>query len=81
VIARIALRFTAAVVAAYTPPAARARTAAANLVQPFWMLPTLAILGLRTRDVMGFTFVVFLVLVPVVLVMVTVLGATLHYPL
>jgi short-chain fatty acids transporter len=55
--------------------------ALANLVQPFWMLPTLAILGLRTRDVMGFTFVVFLVLVPVVLVMVTVLGATLPYPL
>jgi short-chain fatty acids transporter len=45
------------------------------------MLPTLAILGLRTRDVMGFTFVVFLVLMPVVLVMVTVLGATLPYPL
>ena len=55
--------------------------ALANLVQPFWMLPTLSILGLRARDVMGFTFVVFLVLVPVVLVMVTVLGATLGYPL
>src|ERR1019366_2215006 len=55
--------------------------ALANLVQPFWMLPTLAILGLRTSDVMGFPFVVFLVLVPVVLVMVTVLGATLPYPL
>jgi short-chain fatty acids transporter len=55
--------------------------ALANLVQPFWMLPTLAILGLRARDVMGFTFVVFLVLAPVVLVMVTVLGATLGYPL
>ena len=55
--------------------------ALANLVQPFWMLPTLAILGLRARDVMGFTFVVFLVLVPVVLVLVTVLGATLAYPL
>jgi short-chain fatty acids transporter len=55
--------------------------ALANLVQPFWMLPTLAILGLKARDVMGFTFVVFLALVPVVLVMVTVLGATLGYPL
>jgi short-chain fatty acids transporter len=55
--------------------------ALANLVQPFWMLPTLAILGLEARDVMGFTFVVFLVLVPVVLVLVTVLGATLGYPL
>jgi len=55
--------------------------ALANLVQPFWMLPTLAILGLRARDVMGFTFVVFLALAPVVLVMVTLLGATLAYPL
>jgi short-chain fatty acids transporter len=55
--------------------------AIANLVQPFWMLPTLAILGLRARDVMGFTFVVFLVLAPVVLVMVTLFGATLPYPL
>jgi short-chain fatty acids transporter len=55
--------------------------AVANLVQPFWMVPTLAILGLRARDVMGFTFVVFLALAPLVLVLVTVLGTTLKYPL
>jgi short-chain fatty acids transporter len=55
--------------------------ALANLVQPFWMLPTLALLGLKARDVMGFTFIVFLVLLPVVLTLVTVLGATLAYPL
>ena len=55
--------------------------ALANLVQPFWMLPTLAVLGLKARDVMGFTFVVFLVLTPLVLVLVTVLGSTLAYPL
>jgi short-chain fatty acids transporter len=55
--------------------------ALANLIQPFWMLPTLAILGLRARDVMGFTFVVFLVLMPLVLILVTVLGMTLGYPL
>jgi short-chain fatty acids transporter len=55
--------------------------ALANLVQPFWMLPTLAMLGLKARDVMGFTFIVFLVLTPVVLVLVTVLGMTLGYPL
>ncbi len=55
--------------------------ALANLVQPFWMLPTLAMLGLRARDVMGFTFIVFLVLTPVVLVLVTVFGMTLGYPL
>ena len=55
--------------------------ALANLVQPFWMVPVLGLLGLRARDVMGYTFLVFLVLAPVVLVMVTVLGATLSYPL
>jgi short-chain fatty acids transporter len=55
--------------------------ALANLVQPFWMLPTLALLGLRARDVMGYTLLVFVVLVPVVLVLVTLLGATLPYPL
>jgi short-chain fatty acids transporter len=55
--------------------------ALANLVQPFWMLPTLAVLGLKARDVMGFTFVVFLVLTPLVLVLVTVLGGTMGYPL
>ena len=55
--------------------------AVANLVQPFWMLPVLALLGLRARDVMGYTFLVFLVLLPLVLVMTTLLGATLAYPL
>jgi short-chain fatty acids transporter len=55
--------------------------AVANLVQPFWMLPVLALCGLRARDVMGYTFLVFLVLLPLVLVLTTVLGATLQYPL
>jgi len=55
--------------------------ALANLVQPFWMLPILALFKLRARDVMGYTFVVFLVLVPVVLLLVTLLGTTLRYPL
>jgi len=55
--------------------------ALANLVQPFWMLPVLGLFRLRARDVMGYTFVVFLALVPVVLVLVTVFGLTLRYPL
>jgi short-chain fatty acids transporter len=55
--------------------------AVANLVQPFWMLPVLGLFGLRARDVMGFTFLVFVVLAPLVLVLVTVLGTTLPYPL
>jgi short subunit fatty acids transporter len=64
----------------YTPPPARARTAADLGIElgsppegealriPFWRVPTLAPLGLKARDVMGFTFVVFLVLLPLVLV-------------
>ena len=55
--------------------------ALANLVQPFWMLPVLGLFQLRARDVMGYTFVVFLALVPVVLILVTLLGRTLSYPL
>jgi short-chain fatty acids transporter len=55
--------------------------ALANLVQPFWMLPVLGMFGLRARDVMGYTFIVFLALTPVVILLVTLLGATLPYPL
>jgi short-chain fatty acids transporter len=55
--------------------------ALANLVQPFWMLPVLGLFKLSARDVMGYTFVVFLALVPVVLLLVTLLGVTLPYPL
>jgi short-chain fatty acids transporter len=55
--------------------------ALANLIQPFWMLPILGLLQLKARDVMGYTFLVFLVLLPVVLVLVTWLGGTLTYPL
>jgi short-chain fatty acids transporter len=55
--------------------------ALANLLQPFWMLPILAMFGLRARDVMGYTLIVFLALTPVVLVLVTLLGLTLPYPL
>jgi short-chain fatty acids transporter len=54
--------------------------ALANLLQPFWMLPVLGLLGLKARDVMGYTFVVFLVLLPTTLLLVTLLGRTLSYP-
>lgn len=54
--------------------------ASANLLQPFWMLPTLAILGLKARDIMGYTFAMFLVCFPTVLVVVTLLGTTLGFP-
>ena len=55
--------------------------ALANLVQPFWMLPILGLFKLGARDVMGYTFIVFLVLTPVVIALVTLLAATLPYPL
>jgi short-chain fatty acids transporter len=55
--------------------------ALANLVQPFWMLPILGIFRLGARDVMGYTLVVFIALVPTVLLLVTLLGGTLGYPL
>jgi short-chain fatty acids transporter len=55
--------------------------ACANLIQPFWMLPILGLFGLRARDVMGFTALVFLVLFPLVLLLVTLFGMTLTYPL
>jgi short-chain fatty acids transporter len=55
--------------------------ALANLIQPFWMLPILGMFRLGARDVMGYTLIVFLVLTPVVVILVTLLGLTLHYPL
>ncbi len=55
--------------------------ALANLLQPFWMLPILGLFKLGARDVMGYTIVVFLALTPVVLILVTLLGLTLPYPL
>jgi short-chain fatty acids transporter len=55
--------------------------ALANLLQPFWMLPILGLFKLGARDVMGYTIIVFLALTPVVLILVTLLGMTLQYPL
>ncbi len=50
-----------------------------NLVNPFFMLPLLAVLKLRARDLVGFTFLQFLVHVPVVLLLVWLLGTTFDY--
>ena len=54
--------------------------ALANLIQPFWMLPILGLFRLNARDVMGYTIVVFHVLAPVVLLLLTGFGLTLPYP-
>ena len=50
-----------------------------NLINPFWMLPLLGVLRLKARDLIGFTFLQFLVNVPLVLLLLWLLGLTLHY--
>jgi short-chain fatty acids transporter len=50
-----------------------------NLINPFWMLPLLGIIGLKARDLIGFTFLQFAVHLPVVLVLLWLLGLTLQY--
>ncbi len=50
-----------------------------NLINPFFMLPLLGVLGLKARDLIGFSFVQLLVHVPLVLGLLWWLGSTLDY--
>jgi len=50
-----------------------------NLINPFWMLPILGVLGLKGRDIIGFTFLQLLFHLPLVLLMLWFLGQTLTY--
>jgi short-chain fatty acids transporter len=50
-----------------------------NLINPFWMLPLLGVLGLKARDIVGFTFLQLLVHIPLVLLLLWALGFTLDY--
>jgi len=50
-----------------------------NLINPFFMLPLLGVLGLRARDLAGFTFVQLIAHTPVVLLLLWLLGQTLTY--
>lgn len=50
-----------------------------NLINPFYMLPLLGVLGLKARDLIGFTFVQLLVHAPIVLFLLWALGTTLTY--
>jgi len=50
-----------------------------NLINPFWMLPLLGILGLKARDIVGFSFLQLLVHLPVVLFLLWALSFTLPY--
>ena len=47
-----------------------------NLINPFFMLPLLAVLKLRARDLVGFTFLQFIIHLPIVLLLVWLLGMT-----
>ncbi len=48
-----------------------------NLVNPFWMLPLIGILGLKARDIVGFTFTQFVFHIPLVLFLLWFFGRTL----
>ena len=50
-----------------------------NLINPFFMLPLLAVLKLRARDLVGFTFLQFVFHLPVVLLLVWLLGMTFDF--
>ena len=51
----------------------------ANLIHPFWMLPLVGILGLKARDIVGYSMLQFVVHVPLVLFLVWILNYTLTY--
>ena len=53
-----------------------ATEALANLIHPFWMLPILGILGLKARDIVGYSMLQFAALVPLVLFLVWILNYT-----
>nr|WP_202944802.1 TIGR00366 family protein [Beijerinckia indica] len=50
-----------------------------NLINPFWMLPLLGVLGLQARDIVGFTFLQLAVHLPVVVFLLWLLSYTLAY--
>jgi short-chain fatty acids transporter len=50
-----------------------------NLINPFWMLPLLGVLGLKARDIVGFTFLQLLAHLPIVLFLLWILAGTLSY--
>jgi short-chain fatty acids transporter len=56
-----------------------ATEALANLIHPFWMLPLVGILGLKARDIVGYSMLQFAVHVPPVLFLVWILNYTLTY--
>jgi short-chain fatty acids transporter len=50
-----------------------------NLINPFWMLPLVGILGVKARDIVGFSFLQLLVHFPLVLFLLWYFAGTLQY--
>ena len=50
-----------------------------NLINPFWMLPLLGVLGLKSKDLVGYTSMQFFVHFPIVMLLATVLSYTFTY--
>ncbi|MCA1452729.1 short-chain fatty acid transporter [Bradyrhizobium sp. BRP22] len=50
-----------------------------NFINPFWMLPLLGILGLKSKDLIGYTSVQFFVHFPIVMILAAILMTTFTY--
>ncbi|WP_102223690.1 short-chain fatty acid transporter [Acidimangrovimonas sediminis] len=50
-----------------------------NFINPFWMLPLLGLLGLKSRDLIGYTSVQFFVHLPIMMILGAVLMQTFTY--
>ncbi len=50
-----------------------------NLINPFWMLPLLGVLGLKARNIVGFTLLQLIVMLPLVLGLLWAFALTLTY--
>ena len=50
-----------------------------NLINPFWMLPLLGVLGLRARNIVGFTFLQLVIHLPLTLFLLWAFAFTLTY--
>lgn len=50
-----------------------------NLINPFFMVPLIAVLGLKARDIVGYTVTQLVVHAPLVIIMLWALGETLTY--
>jgi short-chain fatty acids transporter len=50
-----------------------------NFINPFWMLPLLGILGLKSKDLIGYTSIQFLIHFPIVMIVAAILMSTFSY--